>query len=68
MPAMTRDQVIETLKSNLNKPVTIHFTDGIAVRVSVLTVDAEGFIHDLDSKDDSVFWVPFEEVSDIVVP
>jgi hypothetical protein len=64
---MTRDEVIETLKANLNKPVHVEFTDGFKVRITPLTVDKEGFIHDLASKDDAVFWVPFEEVA-LVTP
>lgn len=59
---MTRDEVIAALKANLNKPIHVEFTDGIGVRVRPLTVDKEGFIHDLATQDDMVFWVPFEEV------
>ena len=59
---MTREEIIATLKANLNKPVLVQFTDGICGRITPLTVDKEGFIHDLASPDDTVFWVPFEEV------
>ena len=59
---MTREEVIAALKSNLNKAVLVEFTDGALVRIRPLTVDPEGFIHDLATKDDMVFWVPFEEV------
>ena len=59
---MTREQVIEALKSNLNQPVVVEFTDGSIGRITPLTVDQEGFIHDLATPDDAVFWVPFEEV------
>jgi hypothetical protein len=59
---MTREEVIGTLKANLNKPVRVEFTDGISSRITPLTVDKEGFIHDLATTDDAVFWVPFEEV------
>jgi len=62
---VTREEVIATLKANLNKPVLIEFTDGILGRVTPLTVDKEGFIHDLASQDDAVFWVPFEEVASV---
>jgi hypothetical protein len=62
---MTRDEVIQALRANLNKPVLVEFTDGILVRVTPLTVDQEGFIHDLASQDDAVFWVPFEEVATV---
>ena len=43
----------------------VEFTDGFQVRITPLTVDKEGFIHDLASKDDAVFWVPFEEVASV---
>ena len=59
---MTREEVIAALKANLNKAVHVEFTDGNGVRIRPLTVDKEGFIHDLASPDDMVFWVPFEEV------
>jgi hypothetical protein len=59
---MTREEVIGTLKANLNKPVLVQFTDGVIGRIMPLTVDNEGFIHDLGTQDDAVFWVPFEEV------
>ena len=59
---MTREEVIGTLKANLNKPVLVEFTDGVTGRIMPLTVDQDGFIHDLATKDDMVFWVPFEEV------
>ncbi len=59
---MTREEVIAALKANLNKPVSVQFTDGVIVRIRPLTVDKEGFIHDLATQDDMVFWVPFEEV------
>jgi hypothetical protein len=62
---VTRDQVIATLKANLNKPVIVEFTDGVSGRITPLTVDKEGFIHDLASTDDTVFWVPFEEVASV---
>ncbi len=63
--AMTRDDVIATLKANLNKTVTLRFTDGFVTAATPLTVDKEGFIHDLASKDDHVFWVSFEEVESV---
>lgn len=59
---MTREEVIQALKANLNKPVMVEFTDGSLGRITPLTVDKEGFIHDLATPDDAVFWVPFEEV------
>ncbi len=62
---MTREEIVATLKANLNKQVTLKFTDGFVTPATPLTVDAEGFIHDLASKDDHVFWVPFEEVESV---
>jgi hypothetical protein len=62
---MTREEIVETLKANLNKPVTLKFTDGFVTPATPLTVDSEGFIHDLASKEDHVFWVPFEEVESV---
>lgn len=62
---MTRDEVIQVLKANLNKTVTITFTDGFVTPATPLTVDAEGFIHDLASQEDHVFWVAFEEVASV---
>ena len=59
---MSRDEVIAALKANLNKPIQVEFTDGMSVRIRPLTVDKDGFIHDLATQDDLVFWVPFEEV------
>ena len=62
---MTREEVIAALKANLNKAVQVEFTDGHSGRIRPLTVDPEGFIHDLATQDDFVFWVPFEEVVSI---
>ena len=59
---MTREEIIAALKANLNRPVQVEFTDGTRVRIRPLTVDKEGFIHDLATQDDLVLWVPFEEV------
>lgn len=59
---MTRDEIIGALKANLNKPVWVKFTDGVTGRIRPLTVDKDGFIHDLATQDDLVFWVAFEEV------
>ena len=59
---MTRDEIIGALKANLNKPVLVEFVDGVTGRIRPLTVDKEGFIHDLATQDDVVFWVAFEEV------
>lgn len=59
---MTRDEIIAALKGNLNKAVWVEFTDGATVRIRPLTVDKDGFIHDLATQDDCVFWVAFEEV------
>ena len=59
---MTREEVISALKANLNKPVLVEFSDGATGRITPLTVDKDGFIHDLATQDDMVFWVPFEEV------
>ena len=59
---MSREEVIAALKANLNQPVQVEFTDGMTVRIRPLTVDKEGFIHDLATQDDLVFWAPFEEV------
>ena len=59
---MTREEVIAALRANLNKPIQVEFSDGTLVRIRPLTVDKEGFIHDLATQDDMVFWVPFEEV------
>lgn len=59
---MTREEVIGALKANLNKPVLVEFADGATGRITPLTVDKDGFIHDLATQDDMVFWVPFEEV------
>ena len=62
---MTRDEVIAALKANLNKTVTLEFMDGFITQATPLTVDKEGFIHDLATKDDHVFWVAFEEVKEV---
>ena len=59
---MTRDEIIAALKQNLNKPVWVEFIDGVTGRIRPLTVDKDGFIHDLATQDDCVFWVAFEEV------
>jgi hypothetical protein len=62
---MTREEIIAALKANLNKTVILEFTDGFVTEATPLTVDKDGFIHDLASKDDHVFWVPFEEVAKV---
>lgn len=59
---MTRNEIIGALKANLNRPVRVEFTDGVTARIRPLTVDKDGFIHDLATQDDCVFWVAFEEV------
>jgi hypothetical protein len=62
---MTRDEIVQVLKANLNKTVTLTFIDGFVTPATPLTVDADGFIHDLATKEDHVFWVPFEEVASV---
>jgi len=63
---MTREEIVRVLKANLNKTVTLKFTDGFVTQATPLTVDAEGFIHDLATADDHVFWVAFEEVQEVI--
>jgi len=46
--------------------VGLKFTDGFVTQATPLTVDAEGFIHDLATADDHVFWVAFEEVQEVI--
>ena len=62
---MTRAEIVQVLKANLNKTVTLKFTDGFVTQATPLSVDAEGFIHDLATTDDHVFWVAFEEVAEV---
>lgn len=50
----------------MNKTVTLKFTDGFVAQATRLTVDAEGFIHDLATTDDQVFWAAFEEVEKVI--
>jgi hypothetical protein len=63
---MTRDEVVQTLKDNLNKPVRVNFKDGESFRLTPLTVEDEGFIFDLSSTEDIVNWMSFEEVETVI--
>ena len=63
---MTREEIVQALKANLNKTVTLKFADGFITQATPLTVDAEGFIHDLATTDDHFFWVAFEEVAEVI--
>jgi len=63
---MTREEIVQVLKANLNKTVTLTFTDGFITQATPLTVDSEGFIHDLATTDDHVFWVAFEDVAEVI--
>ncbi len=63
---MSRDEIVRILKANLNKTVTITFRDGFVTPATPLTVDSDGFIHDLATMDDHVFWVAFEEVESVM--
>ena len=64
---MTHNEIVQLLKANLNKTVTLSFADGFVTQATPLTVDAEGFIHDLATTYDHVFWVAFEEVEEVIV-
>jgi hypothetical protein len=65
MVGMTRDEIVQILRANLNKPVEIKFTDGAVQRVMPLTVEKDGFMHDLASQEDIVIFVSFEEVASV---
>jgi len=62
---MTREEIVRALKANLNKTVILKFAGGFVMQATPLTVAAEGFIHDLATTDDHVFWVAFEEVTEV---
>ena len=59
-PSITTPDKVET------RIGTLKFTDGFVTLATPLTVDAEGFIHDLATTDDHVFWVAFEEVEEVI--
>ncbi|MBV9679299.1 MAG: hypothetical protein JO185_23380 [Acidobacteriaceae bacterium] len=58
---MSREEVIQTLRANVDRAVRVIFVDGETQVVIVANLDDEGFV---DQVGDEFFWTAFESVSE----
>ncbi|MBV8709368.1 MAG: hypothetical protein JO182_28580 [Acidobacteriaceae bacterium] len=59
---MSREEVIQTLRANVDRAVRVIFVDGETQVVIVANLDDEGFV---DQVGDEFFWTAFESVSEV---
>lgn len=69
---MTTDEIIETLKANIDRPVRVIYADGQTELVFVHSVDEEGFVNDPLPADDQTYppqkqgwWTRFEGIAEV---
>jgi hypothetical protein len=63
---MDSDEIIWLLKTNIDRTVTVTFSDGQSLPVLVLNVDDEGFVYDLVPKDEkTAYWTVFDDIADV---
>jgi len=63
---MERDEIIQLLKTNIDRTVTVTFSDGDTLPVLVLNVDGEGFVYDLVPKDEKTqYWTTFDDIVEV---
>lgn len=69
---MTTDEIIGTLKANIDRPVRVVYTDGQTELCFVHSVDEEGFVNDPLTPDDETYppekagwWTRFEGIAEV---
>ena len=66
---MTTDEVIRSLRANVQNQVALTYADGKTENVLVINVDDEGVVFDLvkdDTRDNqNTWWTNFGEVADV---
>lgn len=59
---MSREEIIQMLRANVDRAVRVTFVDGETRVVTVTNLDDEGFVHQVG---DEFFWSTFEDVSQV---
>jgi len=59
---MSREEIIQALRANVDRAVRVTFVDGITELVTVVNLDNEGFVNQVG---DEFFWTVFENVSEV---
>ena len=59
---MDRDKIIETLKANVDRQISVTFVDGSVDSLVVTSVNNEGFVNKIEG---GFYWSTFEDVADI---
>ena len=59
---MDRDKIIETLKANVDRQISVTFINGAVVSLVVTSVNNEGFVNKIEG---GFYWSTFEDVADI---
>ena len=58
---MIRDQVIQTLRANVDKLVRVRFVGEEPQLMTIINLDQKGFVNKIG---DQFFWATFEDVCD----
>jgi len=59
---VTREEIIQTLKRNIDKPVRLVYASGDVKRVVPIGVDTLGFVYDEDRDGLNSFFAPFDNI------
>ena len=66
---MSLDEIIQLVRSNVHKVITVKYKTGEVDVALVLTVDDEGFVYDLASLEQedrqTEYWTPFSEIAEV---
>jgi hypothetical protein len=66
---MTTKEIIQVLRANIDKTVSVSYQDGDTDLALVLTVDDEGFVFNLSSlrpeDRDTEYWVRFSDLVEV---
>jgi len=66
---MTADEIIQTVKTNIGKSVTMKFDSGEILTAEVLNVDDEGFVYDPDPPEtrhtNRLYWSAFSDIQEV---
>ena len=65
MVSMAPEEIEQRLRANIDKVVTVTFSDGEILPVLVINVDGEGFVYDLVPKEKTEYWTSFDGVTEV---
>ena len=64
---MTRAEIIDVLKRNIDKPVRIVYTTGDVRSVVPIGVDTLGFVYDVEEAGNvEAFFAPFDDIESVL--